>query len=181
MYTDDHRRRHVGRLEVPSPLRDQLTVTREHDCLGRTWRDVHRNLATTVVAERLGNELSRNGRHCCWLPFSGLGGQANCGRREIPASPRSRTRFSETTGPKRAQRPDSVRQPAPNCLTQSGLPRSRRPDSLRQDTTLAMSQMGYIEIKSWRLASYLLAAGQGWLIGHRSLVHPDAQGRPDSG
>ena len=42
--TDNHRGRHVGRLEGLTPLRDQLTVTGEHDCLGRigrytvTWR-----------------------------------------------------------------------------------------------------------------------------------------------
>jgi hypothetical protein len=59
VYTDDHRGRYVGRLKVPAPLRDQLTVTGEHDCLGRVYRDVHRDLSTTVVLERLGDELSR--------------------------------------------------------------------------------------------------------------------------
>ena len=59
VYTDDHRGRYVGRLEEPAPLRDQLTVTGEHDCLGRIRRDVHRDLPTTVVVERLGDELSR--------------------------------------------------------------------------------------------------------------------------
>ena len=59
VYTDDHRGRYVGRLEVTAPLRDQLTVTGEHDGLGRIRRDVHRDLPTTVVLERLGDELSR--------------------------------------------------------------------------------------------------------------------------
>jgi len=58
VYTDDHRGRHVGRLEVPAPLRDPLTVTGEHDCLGRIRRDVHRDLPPTVVLERLGDKLS---------------------------------------------------------------------------------------------------------------------------
>src|SRR5215469_3537291 len=56
--TDDHRGRYVGRLEDSAPLRDQLTVTGEHDCLGRICRDVHRDLPTTVVIERLGDDLS---------------------------------------------------------------------------------------------------------------------------
>ena len=57
--TDDHRGRYVGRLEDSAPLRDQLTVTGEHDCLGRICRDVHRDLPTTVVIECLGDEFSR--------------------------------------------------------------------------------------------------------------------------
>src|SRR5436190_14157571 len=57
--TDDHRGRYVGRLEDSAPLRDQLTVTGEHDCLGWICRDVHRDLPTTVVIERLGDDLSR--------------------------------------------------------------------------------------------------------------------------
>src|SRR5256885_11935064 len=64
--TDDHRGRYVGRLEDSAPLRDQLTVTGEHDCLGRIWRDVHRDLPTTVVLERLGDEFSRG-----WLVIHG--------------------------------------------------------------------------------------------------------------
>src|SRR5215469_11241173 len=59
VYTDDHRGRYVGRLEDSAPLRDQLTVTGEHDCLGRICRDVHRDLSATVVIERLGDDLSR--------------------------------------------------------------------------------------------------------------------------
>src|SRR5436190_9098410 len=56
--TDNHRRRDVGRLEVAAPLRDQLTVAGKHDCIGPIGRDVHRDLPTTVVFERLGDELS---------------------------------------------------------------------------------------------------------------------------
>ena len=59
VYTDDHRGRDVGCLQEPAPLRDQLTVTGEHDCLGWIRRDVHCDLPTTVVLERLGDELSR--------------------------------------------------------------------------------------------------------------------------
>src|SRR5580700_6700626 len=57
--TDDHRGRYVGRLEDSAPLRDQLTVTGEHDCLGRICRDVHGDLPATVVIERPGHDLSR--------------------------------------------------------------------------------------------------------------------------
>ena len=60
VHTDDHRGRDVGCLEEPAPLRDQLTVTGEDDCLGRIRRDVHCDLPTTVVLERLGDELSRD-------------------------------------------------------------------------------------------------------------------------
>src|SRR6516165_4798503 len=63
---DDHRGRYVGRLEDSAPLRDQLTVTGEHDRLGRIWRDVHRDLPTTVVIDRLGDDLSRG-----WLVLHG--------------------------------------------------------------------------------------------------------------
>jgi hypothetical protein len=59
VYADDHRGRYVGRLEDSAPFRDQLTVTGEHDCLGRLWRDVHRDLPATVVIERLGDNLAR--------------------------------------------------------------------------------------------------------------------------
>ena len=68
VYTDDHRGRYVGRLEDSAPLRDQLTVTGEHDRLGRIRRDVHRDLPATVVLERLGDELSLDGRHRRWPP-----------------------------------------------------------------------------------------------------------------
>jgi hypothetical protein len=40
----------------------------------------------------------------------------------VPSISRSKTRFSETAGPKRAQRPDSVRQLALKRLAESGLP-----------------------------------------------------------
>jgi hypothetical protein len=58
--TDDHRGRYIGCFKDLTPLRDELTVTGEHDCLGRVWRDVHRDLPPTVVLERLGNELPRD-------------------------------------------------------------------------------------------------------------------------
>jgi len=53
--TDDHRGRYAGRLEDSAPLRDHLTVTGEHDRLRRICRDVHHDLPTTVVIERLGD------------------------------------------------------------------------------------------------------------------------------
>ena len=58
--TDDHRGRYVGRLEELAPRRDQLAVAGEHDCLGRSRRDIRRDLPSTVVLERLGDELSRD-------------------------------------------------------------------------------------------------------------------------
>jgi hypothetical protein len=58
--TDDHGGRYIGRLEDAASLRDQLTVTSEHDCLGWIRRDVRRDLPTPVVIERLGDELSRS-------------------------------------------------------------------------------------------------------------------------
>src|SRR5262249_12416082 len=63
----------VGGTSVASrdaaPLRDQLAVTGDHDRLGWNWRDVHRHLRTTVIVERLGDELSRDvRRHCYCLP-----------------------------------------------------------------------------------------------------------------
>jgi hypothetical protein len=62
--TDDHRGRYAGRLEDATPLRDQLTVTGEHDRLGRICRDVYRDLPATVVVERLGDDLSRRSLVC---------------------------------------------------------------------------------------------------------------------
>ena len=56
--TDDHRRRDVKCFEKPTPARDQLTVTGEHHCLRRVRWDVHRDLPSAVVIERLGNEVS---------------------------------------------------------------------------------------------------------------------------
>ena len=58
--TDDHRGRHAGCFQDLTPLRDELTVTGEHDCLGRVRRHVHRDLPSTVILERLGNELPRD-------------------------------------------------------------------------------------------------------------------------
>src|SRR4051812_10745702 len=74
--TNDHRGRYVGSLEDPAPLRDQLTVRGEHDCVRNTRRDVHRDLPTTVVIERLGYEISRYrvGTHrfqlCVGVPYT---------------------------------------------------------------------------------------------------------------
>ena len=63
VHTDDRRGRHVRRLEERAPLRDPLTVTGEDDGLRRIWRHVHRHLPTSVVLERLGDELLlRSGR-----------------------------------------------------------------------------------------------------------------------
>jgi hypothetical protein len=59
VYTDDHRGRYIGRLEEATPPRNPMTVTGEHHYLGRIRRDVHRDLPTTVVVERLGDKLSR--------------------------------------------------------------------------------------------------------------------------
>src|SRR5215470_19348319 len=63
MCTDDHRGRYVGRLKDTAPLRNQLAITGEHDCPGRLWRDIHRDLPAAVVPKRLGDELSPDG-HC---------------------------------------------------------------------------------------------------------------------
>src|SRR5215469_4751970 len=60
VHTDDHRGRHVGRLEDSAKLRDQLTVTGEHDCLRRICRDVDRDLPTTVVTEGLADDHPRS-------------------------------------------------------------------------------------------------------------------------
>src|SRR5580693_6472570 len=60
MDTDDHCRRYVGLLQQPAPLRDPLTITGEDDCFGWVWWNVHRDLPSTVVLERLGGNLSRD-------------------------------------------------------------------------------------------------------------------------
>src|SRR5436190_16248155 len=87
--TDDHRGRYVGRLEDPAPLRYHLTVTGEHDRLGRIRRDVHRDLPTIVVLEPLRDELSRDGPRRS-LPLSS-GADAN-GKPTYPA-PESSTSY----------------------------------------------------------------------------------------
>jgi hypothetical protein len=61
--TDNQRGGHVRRLQDLAPLREHLPVTGEHDCLGRIRRDVHRDLPTAVVLERLGDELADDRRH----------------------------------------------------------------------------------------------------------------------
>src|SRR5579872_6029095 len=73
MCTDDHRGRYVGRLKDSAPLRNQLAVTGEHDCLGRLWRDIHRDRPATVVLKCLGDELSSDGHCRCLLVSSGDG------------------------------------------------------------------------------------------------------------
>src|SRR5215831_9948081 len=71
---NDHRGLRVSRLEDLSQPRDMPpTVTGEDDRLDRHRRDVHRDLATTVVLERLGDELSSCGRHWRWLLVNGGG------------------------------------------------------------------------------------------------------------
>src|SRR5690242_11511462 len=62
--TDDHRGRRVGGLEDRGQSRDvPSTVTGEDNGLRGNRRDVHRDLATTVVVERLADELTSSGRH----------------------------------------------------------------------------------------------------------------------
>jgi hypothetical protein len=62
--TDDHRSPRAGGLEDLGQPRDMPpTVTGEDDGLGGARRDVHRDLAATVVLERLGDELSSYARH----------------------------------------------------------------------------------------------------------------------
>src|SRR5262245_18101232 len=63
MCTDDHRGGQVGRFEDPSPESDQPAVTAEDYGLGGTRRDIRRDLPSTVVVERLGDELAVIGRH----------------------------------------------------------------------------------------------------------------------
>jgi len=50
--------RYVGGFKRAAPVRDQLTITGEHDSLVRDRRDVHRQL---TVVERLGDQLSHGG------------------------------------------------------------------------------------------------------------------------
>ena len=70
MDTDDHCRGYVSCLNGFAPLRDQLTVPSEYDRLGRSRRDIHRDLPTTVVLnESLGDELTRDRRQGRSSPF----------------------------------------------------------------------------------------------------------------
>jgi hypothetical protein len=72
MDTDDHYRGYVSRLNGFAPLRDQLTVPSEHDGLGLSRRDIHRDLPTTVVPdETLVDEPTRDRRHRRSPPFTG--------------------------------------------------------------------------------------------------------------
>src|ERR1700733_15429653 len=70
MRTDDHRGRYAGRLKDTAPLRNQLAITGEHDCLGRLRRDIHRALPATVVLKCLGDELSCDGHCRCLLSIA---------------------------------------------------------------------------------------------------------------
>jgi hypothetical protein len=72
MDTDDHCRGYVSPLNGFAPLRDQLTVPSEHDRLGRSRRNIHRDLPATVVSdESLGDELTRDRRQRRSSPFTG--------------------------------------------------------------------------------------------------------------
>ena len=83
MHADDHRGRDVSLLERSAPLRDQLTVTGEHHRLGRIPRHVHRDLPTTVVLERFGDQLSNK------TPVAHRGTQYSC----VPSSASSRSSY----------------------------------------------------------------------------------------
>ncbi len=66
MDTDDHGGRNVASLEQRAPLRNPLTIASEYDQLWRILRNVHRDLASTVVLEGFGDELSRQRRRRLW-------------------------------------------------------------------------------------------------------------------
>ena len=53
---DDHRGRQAGCLRGLLPRRDQLAITGEDDGFWQNWRDICRDLPTTVVVKRLGDE-----------------------------------------------------------------------------------------------------------------------------
>jgi hypothetical protein len=80
--------------------------------------------------------------------------------------PRSRTRFSETTGPKRAAGPDSARQPQPK--------RARRPDSVRQPTQKRLTESDLPQVAWTRFNE----TGQVPLphVGHRTSDIGTSQG-----
>jgi hypothetical protein len=61
--TNDHRGRHVSRLEDLAPGRDQLAVAGEDDGLGRRRRHIDRDLPSTVVVQRLGEKLTGDRWH----------------------------------------------------------------------------------------------------------------------
>jgi hypothetical protein len=55
---NDQGRRQIRSLKTPSPVRDHVAVTGEYN---RRWRigwDVHRDLPTIIIVERLGNNLA---------------------------------------------------------------------------------------------------------------------------
>src|SRR6516165_5805671 len=90
VYSGDHRGRYVGRLEDTAPLRNQLAITGEHDCLWRLRRDIHRNLSATVVLKRLGDERSSDG-HCRCLVVRSGGGAVSRISNVQPVSGRARS------------------------------------------------------------------------------------------
>src|ERR1051326_1676766 len=55
MRTDDHRGRYVSRLKDTAPLRNQLAITGEHNCLRLLRWDIYRDLPATVVLKHLGD------------------------------------------------------------------------------------------------------------------------------
>lgn len=59
---DDHCRGHVQRCETRAPLRDQLSITGEYDCLRRARWNINGDPTPTVVVERLGDQISCHGR-----------------------------------------------------------------------------------------------------------------------
>src|SRR5579885_1430298 len=58
VYANDHGRGHIRRFQKPSPRRDHLPVTGEHDRLGRNWRDIHRDLPAIIVVECFSDQLA---------------------------------------------------------------------------------------------------------------------------
>src|SRR4051812_6759739 len=59
--TDNHRRRQACRFEIASPRRNQVAVTGKDDSLGRSWRDVRRDLPSAIVFKGLSDEMARHG------------------------------------------------------------------------------------------------------------------------
>jgi hypothetical protein len=69
MCTDNQGGWYADRLKDTTPLRNQLTITGEHDCPGRLWWDIHRDCPATVVLKCLGDKFSCEG-HCGFLLLS---------------------------------------------------------------------------------------------------------------
>ena len=58
VYANDHGRGYIRCLKKSSPLRGHLTVTGEHDRLGRNWWDIDRDLPFIVVVECFRNKFA---------------------------------------------------------------------------------------------------------------------------